>query len=97
MKYKLSRKNENGKWWTYGQFETNQWGNLQASFKIENLEKAIEIAKNDPKCKGWINFSAFEDDSNRSGKPNSSKPQAGTSPYADELNDSIPFTPYMGV
>ena len=81
MKYKLSRKNENGKWWTYGQFETNQWGNLQASFKIENLEKAIELAKNDPKCKGWINFSAFEDD----------KPKQQTNNYTQELSDEVPF------
>ena len=92
MKYKLSRKNENGKWWTYGQFETNQWGNLQASFKRENLEKAIEIAKNDPKCKGWINFSAFEDDGKKPNNNQASYSSGGNnSSPVEGLDDSIPF------
>ena len=88
MKYKLSMKNENGKWWTYGNYEKNQWGNFQASFKVENLEKAIDIAKNNPNYKGYINFSAFEDnkDGNSSEKPSSSKPDY----QEEELDDEIP-------
>ena len=87
MKYKLSMKNENGKWWIYGNFEKNQYDNLQASFKIENLEKAIEIAKG--QGKSWIIFSAFEDDKKSNYKKHDEQKQNG---YEPDLDDEVPFS-----
>lgn len=56
MKYKLSQK-RGEKWWTYGSFAPNKWGNLQASFKV--TPELIELIN--ANAGKWINFAAFED------------------------------------
>lgn len=56
MNYNLSAK-VNGKWWRFGKFETNKFGNLQAGFKV-TPELVKLVIDNEGK---WINFSAFEE------------------------------------
>lgn len=85
MNFKLSRKNAEQKWWTYGSFKKNQWDNYQASFKISNLEEAIDLAKQ--KGDEWINFSAFEDDKQESPQQVSNEP----SYPQDDDSQSMPF------
>lgn len=90
MKFKLSRKNAQKKWWSYGRFEKNQWGNYQASFKVDSLLEAIELAKQEPNYKGYINFSGFEDDGSYVKKDSNTPPQ-GSAVTHQELDDEIPF------
>ena len=90
MDYKLSAKNKEGKWWTYGSIKKNQWGNNQASFKVSSLEDLIAQAK--AEGKEWVNLSLFENDkekidSHNEAKGNAYQPQD----VIDDLNDSIPF------
>lgn len=57
MKYNLSKKNAEGKWWSWGTRSQNQWGNYQVSFKITpEFKKMIsELPEG-----SWLNFSEFE-------------------------------------
>lgn len=59
MKKKVSAKRpDTGKWWTYGNFGTNQFGNQQFSLRVTpELEALIASKKGE-----WINFSLFDDD-----------------------------------
>lgn len=80
MEYKLSAK-RNGKFWNYGSFKKNKWGNYQASFKV--TPEFLELAN---ASQGqWLNFSAFED------KPKQEIDRTGDD--GDPLNygDGIPF------
>jgi hypothetical protein len=87
MNYKLSRKNKDNKWWTYGNFKkSEQYGTYSAGFKISDLEAAILEEKN--KGNEWINFSAFED------TPKEDKQKAfdqAKEELVDPLEDDIPF------
>ena len=80
----LDRKNAQGKWWTYGQIKKNQWDNLQASFKIVNLEEAIALAK--AEGKEYLNLSAFENKPNQAPKPVQQEPEFN----ASDLDDEVP-------
>lgn len=83
MKYRLSRKNSEGKWWTYGDFALNKFGNYSASFKVSALQELIELAK--AEGKDWVNLSAFEDKPKHEGKV--TKDVAGI----PEDDEEIPF------
>lgn len=82
MEYKLSAKNKHAKWWTYGYFKKNQYGNLQASFKV--TPELLELLQS--KEGGYVNFAAFEDEGKKP-EQRSAKESAGY----DDLEDSIPF------
>lgn len=56
MDHKVSAKKPDGKWWTFGSLKTNQYGNLQLSFKNTDDFKAFVNGSGE-----WINFSLFED------------------------------------
>ena len=88
MDFKLSKKNGGEKWWTWGNFRKNKWGNYQASFKVTpEFKKLI----NDVPDGEYINFSAFEDkkevDSHNEAKGNAYQPQQS---YAD-MDSEVPF------
>ena len=84
MKYKLSKKNDQGKWWSYGYFAENQWGNYQASFKVtQELKKVFAEAEEG----SYINFSAFED----KGKPSKHQQDKANGYQPDDLDDQVPF------
>ena len=56
--YKISKKGKDGKWYTFGNFKKNQWGNYSLGIKVDKVFKHIvETSRED----SWINFSAFED------------------------------------
>lgn len=59
MNYKLSKRNPNkeNKFWTYGNFKKNKWGNYQASFKVSALQELIDQADGE-----WVNLSAFAEE-----------------------------------
>ena len=82
MEFKLSRKNEGQKWWTWGSFRKNQWGNYQASFKVTPEFKKLINSIEDGE---YINFSAFDEDKKDAPKP---KP---INDGLEGLNDEIPF------
>lgn len=52
----VSAKRANGKWFNFGKLKTNQYGNLQLSFKNTPEFKAFVNGSGE-----WINFSLFED------------------------------------
>lgn len=82
--YKLSTKRpDTGKWWSYGSIKTNQYGRLQAGFKVTPELKAL-ISANDGK---WINFSLFEEE--KKGEV-TQEAQAGLDKLYDDSSD-IPF------
>lgn len=88
MDYKLSAKNKEGKWWGYGSFKENNYGKLQASFKVSALEELIAQAKSEGK--EWVNLAAFENDK----KPTQhyKAKQDGYQPsYADMDDTNPPF------
>jgi hypothetical protein len=96
MNYRLSRKNQLGKWWTYGDFKKNQYGNYTASFKVEKLQELIELAKMEGKQ--WINLSAFEEKEQADDAPVPSrqarphyKVTNDVAGINDDLDDEIPF------
>lgn len=64
MNYKLTTKNKDGKWWTYGNVRTTEKGSLQAGLKISSLKELI--AQTEAEGKEWINFMMFEDDKKES-------------------------------
>lgn len=82
---KLSAKQPNGKWWSYGRLETNKWGNEQVSFKRENLVKLLEDTEGE-----WINLSLFDDDRKDLPKQDSNANYETQKPYELEQDD-IPF------
>ena len=82
MNYKLSKKNKSGKWWTYGNIKKNQWGNLQASFTVQNIRELLELAESENSQ--WINLSMFEED-------NKQRENNNTLKQNDFVDDSIPF------
>ena len=87
MNYNLSRKNEAGKWWSYGSIRKNKWGNNQASFKVVELKNLIELAEKEGK--EWVNLSLFENKGD-GGKPTA--PASNTAPKDDfNIDDEIPF------
>jgi hypothetical protein len=77
--------------------------NNYVSLNID-ITKLFQIAKDRPDLLSeyngnkqiWINTN-IKLDSSGTKKAYNSKPQASTSPYADELDDAIPFSPYIGV
>lgn len=86
MNYKLSRKNKEGKWWSYGSVKVNQYGNQQASFKITSLEELIALSKEEGK--EWVNLSMFEDKEKAISQHSIDK---GNAYVSEELDDEIPF------
>lgn len=86
MDFKLSKKNENGKWWSWGSVKTNQYGNNQASFKVtEQFKKLV----NDTPTDTWLNFALFKNtekkvDAHNTAKANAYQPQ-------NDLEQTIPF------
>jgi hypothetical protein len=78
MNYKVSgKRKDTGKWWTFGNIKTNQYGNLQLSFKnTDEFKKFIEASGD------WLNFSLFPDDEEKK-EMQKSTPQT--------LSDEIPF------
>jgi hypothetical protein len=89
MTKNLSMKNKFGKWWTYGKLATNQYGNEQISFKLENLKKLVDDAET--MGKAWVNLSLFEDDREKpEAKPASGAVASQVNTNYDELDD-IPF------
>jgi len=84
MDFKLSKKNGGDKWWTWGSFRKNKWGNYQASFKVTPEFKKLIVDTPDGE---YINFSAFEYkkeiDSHNEAKGNGYAPQ--------DDDQSIPF------
>jgi hypothetical protein len=81
-------KNLQDKWWSYGNLKTNQYGNLQASFKIDNLRALLETAEQ--QGKEWVNLSCFEVTENKKKAHSVAKGNA----YVNELepiNDEVPF------
>ena len=88
MDYKLSTKNKNDKWWTYGSIKTSPKGYNQASFKVSALQELIDLAKS--QNKEWVNLSLFDNvpkpaDSHTVEKGNAYQPQPN-------LDDEIPFS-----
>jgi hypothetical protein len=83
MDYKLSTKNKNGKWWTYGIIKTSPKGHNQASFKVSALKELIELAGD----KEWVNLSLFDNVP----KPISSHSEAEGNAFAPDLSDEIIF------
>lgn len=86
MNKKLSRKNAQGKWWTYGNIKINQWGNEQASFKVSSLQELIQLAESEGK--EWVNLSLFDDEQKDKQQVGSAK---NTQTTYEDLNDDIPF------
>ena len=90
MNFKLSRKNAEGKWWTYGNLKENQWGNNQASFKVSSLKELIALAE--AESKEWVNLRTF---------PYEAKPDAAVEAHTEakgnayvaepDLDDVVPF------
>lgn len=79
MNFKLSKKRQDtGKYWTYGSFKKNQWGNYQASFKV--TPELLKLFKEHEDS--YINFSAFEDEK---------KEESPKQPVYDDLSDDVPF------
>jgi hypothetical protein len=85
MDYKLSAKNKHGKWWTFGYFKKNQYGNLQASFKVK--PELLELLRD--KEGGYVNFAAFEDEGKKQDAP-AKVCDAPLRPLND-LDDEMPF------
>lgn len=85
MDYKLSTKNTEGKWHTFGTFKKNQYDKLQASFKLSALEELVALAKS--QGKEWVNLAAFENDK----KPTAHDTAKQNAYVADNLNDEVPF------
>jgi len=85
MNYKLSRKNKDGKWWTYGGIKKNQWDNLQASFKLSSLKELVELAEGEGK--EWVNLSMFEDEA----KGEAPRATPSDNYHTPDLQDEIPF------
>lgn len=89
MDYKLSMKNAEGKWWSYGTFKKNQYDKLQASFKLSALEELVALAKS--QGKEWVNLAAFENekkvDAHNQAKGNGYAPEQS---YAD-MDSEVPF------
>lgn len=79
MEAKLSTKLPTGKWWTWGSIKKNQWGNLQASFKVTPELVALFQEKQG----SWINFSVFEEKQPDTAKADGYAPQ--------QLDDDLPF------
>lgn len=90
MNYKVSKKNGQGKWWSYGSIKKNQYDNLSLGFKVTPELKAIFSEAQEG---GWVNFALFEDKPKESeSTPASYAAASGTEFVADELDDSIiPF------
>lgn len=93
--YKLSAKRaDTGKWWTYGLIKKNQYGNMQAGFRVTPELKAL-ISANDGK---WINFSLFEAEAKKEVTPEAQKQlddlythnEAKANAY-HPIDDEIPF------
>lgn len=79
MQLKLSAKRADGKWWKFGSVRKSPKGYLQASFK--KTPEFMEFINNSGE---WVNFSAFEDESQ---KPQ----QQAANNYQAPLDDEIPF------
>lgn len=81
-------KKANGKWWSYGRLETNQWGNEQASFKLDALKELV--AEAEAQNKQWVNLSVFE----REDKPVKQQRAARENQVTyeqDDFDQQIPF------
>lgn len=85
---KLSKKNNQGKWWTYGNIKVNQWGNEQASFKLDSLKELVADAEKEGKQ--WVNLSVFDDSKKQEKKPSQHNIDKGNG-YQKELDDNVPF------
>jgi hypothetical protein len=91
MNYKLSTKNSEGKWWSYGTFKANQYGKLQASFKLSALKDLVGLAES--QGKEWVNLAAFEADKPKEETAQDYAKNSGAT-YVDDgnqLEDIIPF------
>jgi phage anti-repressor protein len=76
--YAMKKKNESGKWWTWGSIKVNKFGSFQASFKnTPEFRKMIEESGD------WINLSVFE---NQRDEVKKEAPK-----QAPALSDDIPF------
>jgi hypothetical protein len=92
MNYRLSRKNEQGKWWTYGDFKLNKYNNYSASFKVSALEELIAMAKKEGSA--WVNLSAFQEEEKQQSKPAhdyKTTPEVSGANTVDDFEDDIPF------
>ena len=83
--YNLCKK-QGAKWWTFGKFAKNKWGNFGASFKVtqefKDLVSNCEIGT-------YLNLSAFEDDRDKRYKHDA---QPKKQEYIDPgLDSDIPF------
>lgn len=82
-KYKISKK-VNDKWFTFGNFGPNQWGNQSLGIRVTpELRELLENADDG----SWINFSAFEDDGQKKEKPL----DTGDRAFAAFDGDEVPF------
>ncbi len=91
MNYKLSTKNAEGKWHTFGVFKENQYGKLQASFKLSALKDLVALAES--QGKEWVNLAAFEDKPKEQETAQDYAKSSGAT-YVDDgidLNDTVPF------
>lgn len=71
----------NGKFWTFGNMKTNQWGNLSLGMKVsDELVELINANRGQ-----WINFSVFE----KTEKPVKYAEQ--DEPVIDDIADEVPF------
>ena len=86
-KYKVSKKNAQGKWWSWGNVSKNQYGNHSLGFKVTPELKAIFNGTADGE---WVNFSLFKDDGEYAEKP-SNAASANNAPVEDISDDEIPF------
>lgn len=86
MEYRLSMKNLQDKWWSYGSLKKNQYGNLQVSFKLTALIELAKVAET--QGKEWVNLSCFEVDDKQK---KHSVAKANAYVKQEELSDSIPF------
>lgn len=85
MKYNLTKKMENGKWFTFGQIRDNKFGNQDCSFKITNeFLDLIEKSKE----KGWLNLSCFEA-KDEAPTPHQEAKANGYAPQA--IDDDVPY------
>lgn len=87
MDYNLSRKNKEGKWWTYGRVRYNKWGNLRASFKVSSLKELVALAESEQA--EWVDLSMFENKQDNAQQQHSF--DKGNAFVKDDLDDEIPF------
>lgn len=84
MNYNVKRKGLDGKFQTYGNVKTNQWGNLSLGMRAtEQLKKLVAETPDG----GWINFSLFDAEQ----KPGGDARRQPAAPANDVLDDEIPF------